>query len=83
MTFTTIGRGVALVAAYGPGRGKAKIYVDGRFRATIDLGSTTARLRAVAWQVKWPRSGLHTIKVVVVGTAGRPRVDIDGVIVVK
>jgi hypothetical protein len=30
------------------------------------------------WSNWFPLMGLHTIKVVVVGTAGHPRVDVDG-----
>lgn len=83
-TYTFTGRSIALVTTVAPNRGAAKIYVDGVLKATIDAmqpGTTTARM--VEWQKSWPSAGKHTVKVVVVGTAGRPRVDVDAFVVVK
>ena len=81
-TFTFTGRGVALVSALAPARGKARIYVDGALAATVDLKGTTAG-RKVVWSYGWGASGRHTVKVVVLATAGRPRVDVDAFVVLK
>jgi hypothetical protein len=37
----------------------------------------------VVWQGTWATSATRTIKLVVVGTAGHPRVDIDAFVVVR
>jgi hypothetical protein len=66
-----------LVAALGPGRGSAAVYVDGKYRATISLASTTYRARQVVYATSWSTSGVHTLRIVNLGTAGHPRVDVD------
>ena len=81
-SYRTTARSIAFVTTYASLRGKARIYVDGRLKATVDLRSATARYRTVAFARSWPTAGIHTIKIVVVGTLGRPRVDVDGWVVV-
>jgi subtilisin family serine protease len=79
--FTYTGSGIEVVAPKGPTRGSARIYVDGVLARTVSLrsGSTLARqvIFARTWAVRQPR----TITVVVVGTRGHPRVDIDAFVV--
>jgi GH25 family lysozyme M1 (1,4-beta-N-acetylmuramidase) len=76
-TFTFTGSSVAWVAARGPSRGSAKIYVDGVYVRTVNLSSSTGHSRAIAFVGNWAGNGTHTLRIVVVGTAGHPRVDID------
>ncbi|MBA2382230.1 MAG: S8 family serine peptidase, partial [Chloroflexi bacterium] len=76
VSFTSTGRSVSFVTTRAASRGKARIYVNGTLVATIDLGGSTA-FRYVAWQRTWSVVATRTIKVVVVGTAGRPRIDVD------
>ena len=75
LTFT--GRGIAFVTTRGPDRGAVKVYLDGVLVATIDTGASSLGFRYVAWSRTWARTGTHALKLVVVGTAGRPRVDLD------
>lgn len=75
-TFT--GSGVAWVAYKGPNRGSANVYVDGVLAATVSLYAATYASKAVVFTKTWSTNATHTIKVVVVGTAGHPRVDLDG-----
>jgi len=77
-SLTTSARGLAFVTTRGPTRGAVKVYVDGVLKATVDLHSTTTQYRYVAYAIGFASLGTHTIKIVVVGTAGRPRVDLDG-----
>jgi hypothetical protein len=35
------------------------------------------------WQRTWPSAGSHTVKLIVVGTSGRRRVDLDAFVLVK
>jgi hypothetical protein len=39
--------------------------------------------RAVAWQKTWSGSAKRTVKIVVLGTSGRPRVDLDAFAIVR
>ena len=50
---------------------------------TLDLKASTTRYRAVAWSWGWTTSGTHTVRLVVVGTAGRPRVEVDAFAIVR
>ena len=74
-TFTFTGTQVALVTSKAALRGKVVISVDGKSPVTIDLRGATAN-RVIAW--RWTGSyGKHVVVVKVLGTAGRPRVDLD------
>jgi hypothetical protein len=81
LTFT--GRSVSWLAALGPTRGSARVYVDGHLISTVNLNSVTSTARRVVFAKTWSASGTHTIKVVVVGTAGHPRVDVDAFFVLR
>ena len=77
-TFTFTGRSVAVLGTFGPDRGKARIYVNGDLVSTVDLYRSTKGAGSVIFSRAWGTSATRTIKVVVAGTASRPRVDIDG-----
>lgn len=83
MTYTVSGRALAWVAPKGSRMGRAKVYVDGVYKGTINLYQTASSYRQVAFQYAWPTSGSHTLKLVLVGPASHPRVDVDGLIVVR
>jgi hypothetical protein len=74
---------VALVMTKGPGRGKAKVYVNGAYTATIDLASSTTKYRVVVWQKTWSTVGTRTVKIVNLATSGRPRIDLDALALLK
>lgn len=76
-SLTTSARSLAFVTTRGPSRGAVKVYVDGVLKATIDLYAATLQARFVAYAATWSSVGTHSIRVVVVGTAGRPRIDLD------
>lgn len=82
-TMTFSGRSVTWVSTRGTDRGKARVYVDGSLVATIDLYSPSTNYRAQSFAKTWSAVGTHTIKVVVLGTSGRPRVDADAFFVLK
>jgi hypothetical protein len=81
-SFTFTGRSIAFVTTRATTRGKVRIYIDGVLQATPDLGGSTLH-RDVAWQKTWTTSATRTIRLVVVGTSGRPRVDLDAFAVVS
>ena len=75
LSFT--GRGIAWVTTRGPDRGAVRVYLDGDLVATIDTHAPALGFRYVAWSRIWASGGTHTLRLVVVGSAGHPRVDID------
>jgi hypothetical protein len=75
--YTFTGRSVAWVTTRGPDRGAVRIYVDGEYVATVDTRARSSVARFVAFSRTWSRAGTHTIRLVAVGTASRPRVDLD------
>jgi hypothetical protein len=77
-TLTFIGRAVAFVSALGSNRGQAEVSMDGGPPQTIDLNAGQNKLRQVVFERSFASSSWHTLTVTVVGTAGHPRVDVDG-----
>ncbi len=75
--YTFTGRSIALVSLRAADCGALRVYVDGALVATVDTHAVTLTARWVAWSRTWARSGTHTVKLVAVGTAGRPRADVD------
>ena len=78
-----IGRDVAWIAERGPGKGRAKVYVDGVLRTTVDLNAGADTARAVVYRFHWASAGAHRIRIVVEGTAGRPSVTLDGFAILR
>ncbi len=81
ITFT--GRSIAWVARNGPERGKAEIYVGGTKVATVDLYAATYQNQRVVWVGSFSNSGPWAVSVKVLGTTGRPRVDMDAFVTVN
>ncbi len=77
------GRSFAWVAERGPTHGKAKVYVDGSLVTTVDLGATSELARRIVVRRSWSAAGTHHVKIVVLATAGRPTVDVDGLLVLR
>ena len=77
------GRAIAWVAAMGPTRGSAKVYIDGALAATVSQYRSDPAYRRVVFEYSWQTSGTHRITIVVAGTAGRPRVDLDALAVIR
>lgn len=75
ITFT--GQQIAWVSLVGPARGQARIYVDGAYVRTVDLRGSSNAARRIAYVRSWASPGTHTLEIRVVGTSGRPRVDVD------
>ena len=81
--YSFTGRSIAWVTTLGPDRGAAKVYVDGVLVTTIDLHASTLVYRRIAFAKSWSAAGAHSLRIVVVGTAGRPRVDVDAFAVIR
>ncbi|MDT9682328.1 peptidoglycan recognition protein [Streptomyces sp. TRM76323] len=83
LTWTFTGRSAAWVVSRAATSGQAYVYVDGVKAATVDLKSATTKYRDAIWTKTWATSGKHTVKIVVVGTSGRPTVTTDGLVYLK
>lgn len=79
MTFT--GRTVGWVSRMGPDRGRAEVYVNNVLVKTVDLYAASYSNQRVVWAQTWDSAATRTVKIRVVGTAGRPRVDLDAFVV--
>ncbi len=77
-SFSFTGHGVAWISSRGPTRGSARVSVDGRVVATINLNAAASTYRRVAWSMTWSKAGTHRVTIRVLGTARHPRVDVDG-----
>jgi subtilisin family serine protease len=75
--FKTTARAMAIVGRKGPTSGRAKVYVDGVYVKTIDFYRSSAQSKVVVFSTSWSTNGYHRMKLVVLGTSGRPRVDVD------
>jgi hypothetical protein len=82
-SYTFTGRSVAFVSSRGPTRGSAKVYIDGGLAATVNMNASTLSYRYVAFQKTWTASAKHTIRIVVLGSSGHPRVDLDAIEVIS
>jgi hypothetical protein len=68
-TFTFSGTGVSWYTITGPGQGKARVYIDGVLKATVDnsAASTTFKVKRTYSGLL---SGTHTIRIVPLSQAG-------------
>jgi ribosomal protein L19E len=72
--------GVRIVAARCAACGKFTVWLDGRRVATVDTHASTTNLRQLVYSRSISATpGKHTLRLVVLGTAGRPRVYLDGI----
>lgn len=77
------GRGIAVVAPKSSSRGKVKVYIDGAYAKTVSAYRSSGLSKVVIFSKAWASSGSHRIKLVVVGTSGHPRFDIDAFVVLR
>ena len=75
--FSFTGRAVAVIAPKGASRGSFKAYVDGTYVGTVSAYRSSSQSRMVLFAQNWSTSGSHKVKLVLTGTSGHPRFDID------
>jgi subtilisin family serine protease len=75
VTFATSARAIAIVGRRGPLNGRAKVYVDGVYRSTINLRASSSLSKVVVFNTSWTTTASHSVKVVVIGGTGRVEVD--------
>ena len=82
-TLAFSGRAIGLVTTLLPTGGAVQVWVDGALAATIDTHADSTVYRQVVFNRNWSSYGAHTIKLVVVGTAGHPAVALDAFEIVR
>ncbi len=78
-TYRFTGREVAWISSKGPGRGRARVYLDGKYVRTISLAARSTHHRRIVLRLLAP-SGPHTITI---RPTGSGRVDLDGFLVLR
>ena len=82
MTFDVTGaRRLALVMPKNTNRGQVSISVDGAAPVVVDTYAAGPQNRVLVWQVQFPSTAAHKVVVTNKATTGRPRVDVDAVVV--
>ena len=74
---------IAWVSRRGPGRGLAQVWIDGVLAATVDLGAESLSGKQVVFSRSWASTGRHVMRIVPLGTTGRPIVEVDAFITVR
>jgi subtilisin len=74
---------VALVGGRGPTRGAAAIYLDGVYVRTVDSWARESSSRWLLFTRNTDPAVGHTLTIKVLGTPGRPRVDVDAFLVLR
>ncbi len=78
------GRSVSWVAPKSSTRGRAEVLLDGTRVATVDLSSPTPLARRMVYTANGlDPTATHTLELKVLGTAGRPRVEVDAFVVLR
>lgn len=80
VSYTFTGSSIAWVASKSSVRGSADVYIDGVYKATVSLYSTTTQSQRIVYAFNWLSNGTHTIRIVNRATSGHPRIDVDAFI---
>jgi hypothetical protein len=80
LSWTFTGRSAALGFTRTTTSGQARVFVDGVQATVLDLRATATAHRRALFARSWSTSGNHTVRIEVVGTAGRPTVISDGLV---
>jgi len=71
------GNRVGWYARMGPAYGSAKVYIDGHFVKTVNMNAAVIADRKLVFTKAWSTIGNHSIRIVVSGTSGHPKVVVD------
>jgi subtilisin family serine protease len=82
-TFSVWGTSAVIVGTMGPSRGSAEVWLDGKKVTTVSGYASTTRNRAVLAYIQLGTAGYHTVVVKNLATSGHPRLDIDGLILIR
>ncbi len=83
LRYTFTGRGIAVVGAMGPTRGRLQIRLDGVHVAYVSTYASKPGSRWVLHAMAVDPTRSHTLEVRALTTSSRPRVDIDAFLVLR
>jgi hypothetical protein len=83
VSYAFSGRAIAWVTTLRPDAGEVQVWVDGKLAATIDTYAAGTTYRQIVFSKAWSTYASHKIKLVVLGTAGRPRAELDAFEVIR
>jgi hypothetical protein len=75
------GRSVAVVMRTGPDMGRVKVFVDGKYKTTVNLDRASSTHRRLVYTKNWAKVGEHSIAVKPV--SDHARVDFNGFFVLR
>jgi predicted phage tail protein len=81
VSYTFSGRTVGFVAYQASTLGSVKVYIDGVYRAAVSEYASSTAWRRMIYVRAFTSLGTHTIKLVCAGTAGRPKINLDALVV--
>jgi len=81
VSFTTTARQFAIDDRVSPSGGWAYVYVNGVYQAKISLYASSGSYMHVLWSKDFGTSATRTITIKATGTAARPRVYLDAILV--
>jgi hypothetical protein len=79
-SFRFVGKSLDVIGATGTSRGWLQVWVNGHRAATVDLAAAGEQDGVSVFSHEWSRHKARTIVLRVIGTAERPRVDLDAVL---
>ncbi len=82
-TLTFTGKQVSWVGLTGPTSGTARVYINGTLVKSVNLNATKNATKQLVFTRTWSTSAKRTIRIVVRGTAGHPRVTVDSFFVLN
>jgi hypothetical protein len=80
LTWSFTGSTGQLAVTLTPTSGRLRVYLDGQDAGIVDLRAATVAFRHAVIAPSWAGSGPHTLTVSAEGTAGRPSVIVNGLV---
>ena len=83
VTIAFQGTGSAIVTPRSPTRGRFQVWLDGVLKGTVDERARATQVRRVVFAMAGLAPRRHTLRLVCLGTSGRPRIDIDAIVLLQ
>lgn len=79
--FRIAGRSLQIIGRTGPGRGRLRVYLNGNLKDTVDLWAPEKQNQATLFARTYGKDRVRTVRLELAGSAERPLVEIDAIIV--
>ena len=77
--FRFTGRELELIGRRGPGRGTIDVFINGRRVSRVDMSAARKQPKSVMYSQTWRTSRTRVVKLVVVRTPNRSKVELDAI----